>query len=169
MTPHRAFEHRERVLDAAEAQPATTWLEAAEALLDHQSAQPRVDLGGSFVERGEARRQLRAIDKIRQALRLEKGLPAKKIPYERSEDPIVRRMRRADLLCPKGWREGIRKKLIELAEVSEQKFIDAPVADDDLIVLSLAVRAFVAELDWVATRGDSARANFQRRAMKEAS
>ena len=54
----RAFEHRERILDVAEAAPATTWLEAAEALLDQQSAQARSDLSGGFADRSEARRQL---------------------------------------------------------------------------------------------------------------
>ena len=165
----RAFEHRERILDVAEAAPATTWLEAAEALLDQQSAQARSDLSGGFADRSEARRQLRAIRTIKDALKAEKAIPAKKHPYEKSDDPLVRRMRRYDLLCFKGWRETIRKKLVELAEIAERSFLDAKVANDDDIVLSLALRAFVAELDWVATRGESARATFTRRAMKEAS
>jgi hypothetical protein len=165
----RAFEHRERILDVAEAAPATTWLEAAEALLDQQSAQARSDLGGSFADRSEARRQLRAINTIKQALRAEKCIPTKKVPYEKSDDPLVRRMRRSDLLCFKGWRETIRKKLVELADISERSFLDAKVANDDDIVLSLAIKAFVAELDWVATRGENARSTYTRRAMREAS
>src|SRR4029077_11526881 len=106
----RAFEHRERILDVAEAAPATTWLEAAEALLDQQSAQARSALAGSFADRSEARRQLSAINTIKQALRAEKTIPAKKFPFEKSDDPLVRRMRRADLLCFKGWRDTISKK-----------------------------------------------------------
>jgi hypothetical protein len=163
----RAFEHREQLLDAAEATPATTWLEAAEALLDRQASQARADLGGSFTDRSEARRQLRAINTIKQALRAEKSVPTRKVPFEKSDDPLVRRMRRSDLLCFKGWRDGVRKKLVELADISERSFLEAKVANDDDIVLSLALRAFVAELDWVATRGDNARATFQRRVMKE--
>jgi hypothetical protein len=166
---HRAFEHRERILDVAEAAPATTWLEAAEALLDQQSAQARSDLSGTFTDRSEARRQLRAIRTIKDALKAEKSIPAKKFPHEKSDDPLIRRMRRADLLCFKGWREGIRQKLLELADIAERSFLDAKVANDDDIVLSLALRAFVGELDWVATRGATARATFTRKSMKEAS
>jgi hypothetical protein len=165
----RAFEHRERILDVAEAAPATTWLEAAEALLDQQSAQARSDLAGSFADRSEARRQLRAINTIKQGLRAEKTIPTKKHPFEKSDDPLVRRMRRADLLCFKGWRDTIRKQLVELADIAERSFLDAKVANDDDIVLSLALKAFVAELDWVATRGENARSTYTRRAMKEAS
>ena len=165
----RAFEHRERILDVAEGTPASTWIEAAESLLDQQSAQARSDLAGSYTDRSEARRQLRAINMIKQALRAEKGLPARKIPHEPSGDPLVRRVRRSDLLCFKGWRDGIRKKLLDLAEISEKSFLDAKVANDDDIVLSLAIRAFVTELDWVETRGSTARATLTRRTLKEAS
>jgi hypothetical protein len=165
----RAFEHRERILDVAEGTPASTWVEAAESLLDQQSAQARSDLAGSYTDRSEARRQLRAINMIKQALRAEKGLPMRKIPYEASSDPLVRRVRRSDLLCFKGWRDGIRKKLLDLAEISEKSFLDAKVANDDDIVLSLALRAFVTELDWVETRGANARSTLTRRTLKEAS
>ena len=165
----RAFEHRERILDVAEERRQAPGSKPPRASLDQQSAQARSDLAGSYTDRSEARRQLRAINTIKQALPRREGPPAKKVPHEPSGDPLVRRVRRSDLLCFKGWRDGIRKKLLELAEISEKSFLDAKVANDDDIVLSLALRAFVTELDWVETRGSTARATLTRRVMKEAS
>ena len=159
-------EERSRILDAAEDVAASSWLEAAEALLTQQEAGPRQDLFGSYLDRGEARRHIRAIAKIRAALQAEPNLK-KKVPYTRGDDPLVRRMRRADLLCPKGWRDGIRKKLLELADVAERKYLESEIApSDDDIVLSLEVRAFVSELDWIATRGESAHREYSRRSLK---
>jgi len=159
-------EQRSRILEAAEDVAASSWLEAAEALLAQQESQPRTDLLGSYLDRGEARRHIRAIAKIRAALQAEPNLK-RKVPYLRSDDPLVRRMRRAELLCPKGWREGIRKKLVELADAAERKYLESDgVPNDDDIVLSLEVRAFVSELDWIATRGESAHREFSRRSLK---
>lgn len=164
--PH---ESRDRILDAAENTPASTWLEAVEALLEHQAAEYREKLYGESIDRQEARKHIVAINKIRDALRNEPGME-RKISALPSNDPLVRRMRRADLLCPKGWRDGIRKKLVAVADGFERKYIEGPgsLLDDQDIVDAQEFRKFIAELDFVSNRGDSARQEYARKAMKVA-
>lgn len=162
----RPIEHRERILDAAEVAPATTWLEAAEKLLDQQAARASELLDGGFADRTEARKHLLAIKKIRTVLRDSKTIPKGKVPYLESSDPNVRRMRRADLLCPKGWREGIRAQLVGTANASEQRFLDN--ADDQECIDAVELRAFVSELDFTSTRGENARREYARARVKVA-
>lgn len=163
------MEERTRVLEGAEAHAATTWLEAAERLLDYQGARWKTRFDEGFADRAEARRHLLAIEKIRGLLRSDKKLAKTKVPYEETTDPLVRRMRRADLLCPRGWREGIRELLVNTADASEREYLklDGPGLDQD-IVDAVEIRAFVTELDFVANRGETARREYSRRAMKVA-
>jgi hypothetical protein len=161
-----AVERRARILDAAEVMPATTWLEAAEKLLDQQAARARELLEGTFTDRSEGRKHLIAIEKLRKVLRSNKALSKGKVAYLASDDPLIRKMRRADLLCPKGWREGIRQELVQTADSSEKSFLET--ADDQEIIDAIEIRAFVSELDFVYTRGDGARHEYARRSAKVA-
>ena len=156
----RPSEHREHVVAASEGLPATTWLEAAERILDQQAARWRNDLNGGSVDRSEARRHLVAIGHLRTVLQSDKKLSKQKTVYEPSTNEFVRRMRRADLLCPRGWREGIRQLLVDTANSSEKEFLDN--GSDQHCVDAIEIRAFVAELDFVYARGESARAQYAR-------
>ena len=165
----RPFEIHRRAIEAAEAVPATTWLEAAEAILDQQEGPHRQALGGGSLDRSEARKHIKAIQKIRAVLRAEPGLSKKRGAMERTDDTNVRAMRRRDLLCPKGWREGIRKKLQDAADASEQLYLDADGLassfDDQHCVDAQALRLFITELDWVETRGQNAAQAYARKAV----
>ena len=159
-------DERDRILEAAEEAPAGTWLEAAERLIEQQEALQRQELGGGVLGRGEARRHLLALQSLRALLRSDKSLIKRRLAHEPSSDPLVRRMRRADLLCPKGWRETIRKLLIDTADASEREYLTG--GKDQDVVDSLVMRDFVAQLDHVATRGEKARLEYARQAMKVA-
>jgi hypothetical protein len=163
----RRHEIYERVAEGAESAPATTWLEAATAILDQQAAPHRDALNGGSIDRSEARKHLKAIAKIKRVLESEGGLPKRKVQYEHSDDPLVRRMRRADLLCPKGWANGIGKKLAEIADASEQKYIDdegiASTLNDQDMVDAQEIRAFLGEVNFVASRGEAARQIYARK------
>lgn len=168
--PSRYQEQRSH-LDVVEAQPAKTWLEAAEQHLERQASAWREKLYGSSLDRGEAKKHLASIGRIRLILEADPQVgkdSKKKLPLQGSDDINVRRVRRAELLTPKGWREGIRARLVAAAEASEARYIadTSPIASDSDMVDAIELRSFVAQLDFVASRGEESRAILARQAMK---
>jgi len=168
--PSRYQEQRSH-LDVVEAQPAKTWLEAAEQHLERQAAAWREKLYGSSLDRSEAKKHIAALGRIRLLLEGDAQVGKdnkKKLPIQGSDDINVRRVRRAELLTPKGWREGIRERLIRAADESEKRFIQdqSPLASDADMVDAIELKSFVAQLDFVAARGEESRAILARQAMK---